>query len=411
MALVVLPRVGVLIAGLSRRVRGAAAREQDAVGVLAALALEGLSALREVKSCGAELRELRRLGDHSQRAARWAARRIVARATAPLINEVLAAIALAVTLIYAGGLVQAKALAAEQVISFFTAVLLLYRPIKGIGNAVQTIAAGRASVARVSDLLADPLEQLDDRPELPPLRGRLELRQVHYCYPDGRLALAGVDLAVGVGRMIVVAGPSGAGKSTLGNLLAGLDRPTAGRMLWDGEDLAEVSLPALRRQVALVPQLPLLFDGTIAANLRFAAPLADDSELCRALRAAGLRRWLSELPGGLATPLGPSGQALSTGQAQRLAIARALLRPARLLVLDEPSSALDAESEQQLVRTLRTLARDRAIVVLSHSRALIAAADEVLWLEGAGLGPRVPDGRRRGWPAPRPESQSIVDGG
>jgi ABC-type multidrug transport system fused ATPase/permease subunit len=238
----------------------------------------------------------------------------------------------------------------------------------------------------VARLLALRPERRQRGPGLTPLQRQLELRGVGYSYPaaDGeprRPALQGVDLSLAVGRVVALAGPSGAGKTTLANLVCGLDRPDSGELLWDAEPITGRPLVQLRAQVALVPQQPLLLDGTVAENLRYGRPDAGQEALWQALQAAGLAQVVRALPRGLQTPLGPDGVRLSAGEAQRLAVARALLRQVNLLVLDEPASALDPANEALLVRTLRQLARQRAVLVVAHGAALLAAADEVVWLQ------------------------------
>ena len=381
LAAVALPLVGLVIGALSRGVKRAAGKGQTQLGRMADRATRGLGAVREVKSCGAEEREVDALARHSAEALRWSLRRIAVRAVSPLTNELLAAVALGLTLVYAGGQVAAGALAAERLISFFVAVILMYRPIKGLGQAVHLAAAGRASVERVDALLQLEPERSGEGPGLQPLREQLRLQGVSFCYGQGRPALEQVDLTLQVGQVTALAGPSGAGKTTLANLVCGLERPGQGSMLWDDQELQGRPLWQLRQQVALVPQQPLVLDGTVADNLRYGAPRATTPQLQRAVQAAGLEPVVAGLEKGLETILGPQGDRLSAGEGQRLAVARALLREVKLLVLDEPSSALDRQNEQHLVQTLRRLGQDRAVLLIAHSEALLEAADQVVRLE------------------------------
>jgi subfamily B ATP-binding cassette protein MsbA len=389
LSVVVLPLVALLVGALSRGVKRAARRGQEQLGRMSSRAVQGLSAIREVKSSGAEERETEGFSRHSRQALRWTVRRILVRALSPLVNELLASLALGAVLVYAGARIASGTLAPERFVSFFVALVLMYKPIKELGLAVNLAAAGRASTERVARLLAlRPERRRQSGPGLAPLRRQLELRQVSFSYPGAggqtgaRPALAGVDLLLPVGRVVALAGPSGAGKTTLANLVCGLERPDAGQLLWDGEPLADRPLVQLREQVALVPQQPLLLDGSVADNLRYGCPDADRDALWRALSAAGLEQVVRGLPRGLQTPIGPDGVRLSAGEAQRLALARALLRRVNLLVLDEPASALDPDNEALLIRTLRQLCRQRAVLLVAHGAALLAAADEVLRLEG-----------------------------
>ena len=389
LAAAAMPVVGLISGALSRRVKGAAGRGQRQVGQMADRATRGLGAIREVKSCGAEEREVAALERHSAEAARWAVRRIATRALSPLTNEVLASLALGLTLLYAGGRIAAGTLAAERFVSFFVAVILMYRPVKELAQAAHLAAAGRASAERVDALLELPAEQGGEVTPLEALREGLRLEGVSFSYEEGQVALQDVDLHLPLGRVTALAGPSGAGKTTLANLVCGLEPPGVGRVLWDGEEITTRPLACLRAAVALVPQQPLVLDGTVAENLRYGAPEASDEALRRAVDDAGLTAVVDRLDRGLETVLGPEGVRLSTGEAQRLAVARALLRRVNLLVLDEPSSALDAANERHLVQTLRRAARDRAVLLIAHSDALLQAADEVVRISGG----QIADGR------------------
>ncbi len=226
---------------------------------------------------------------------------------------------------------------------------------------------------------AEPSADGDDG--LPAFSRTLSFRRVSLRTPDGRQALDGIDLDLAFGTLLAVAGPSGAGKSTLADLAAGLAYPTAGTLSVDGCDLTPSLLPAWRRQVAVVPQDPFLFHDTIRANLLLAVPEASEADLRLALEAAAAADFVRALPQGLDTVVGDRGSAVSGGERQRLAIARALLRRPRLLILDEATSALDSGSESLVLGTLARLRGKLTIVAVTHREAMRRAADEVLELE------------------------------
>ena len=214
-----------------------------------------------------------------------------------------------------------------------------------------------------------------------PLRESVRIENVDFAYPDGTPALSGVDLEARVGEVTALAGPAGAGKTTLAYLLPRFIIPNAGRVLFDGVDSADATLESIRNQVAFVFQETVLFDATVAENIRIGNPNATDEEVRRAAHVAGADEFVQQLPAGYDTPLGRAGGKLSVGQKQRLSIARALVRPARILVLDEPTSALDPETEQRLVAALRTASRDRLVFVIAHRLSTIRAADQILFLD------------------------------
>jgi subfamily B ATP-binding cassette protein MsbA len=385
-AALALPLSGVTIGLVSRAVKRASRQHQDGLEALADRAAGALGAIREVKSSGAEEREVEAVSAHGHGALCWARRRIALRATSPLINELMAAAALGGALVYAGGQIAAGTLQPERFVSFFAALLMMYRPIKALGQAASMIATGAASVDRVGRVFQGVGEEPPEQ-AFRPLRERLVLSDICFCYgDDAQRALDGVDLELRVGEAVALAGPSGAGKSTLASIVCGLERPSAGTLSWDGADITSRPLAELRAQVALVPQQPLIIGGaTLAENLRYGAPSASGEQLRQALEAVGLAE---SLGGDLNLCLGPpDGRGLSVGEAQRLAVARALLRSVRLVVLDEPSSALDPESEERLLDLLDQLRQSSAVLVVAHGSRVLARMDRIVRLEEGRLAP------------------------
>lgn len=269
------------------------------------------------------------------------------------------------------------------------AVLILapefYLPLRQLGQRRHAAMAGEEALGRITAILSIPPPSLvhSSTPPGLPTDGPIVFANVHYAYAGGsRPALHGVDLRVEAGETVVLSGPNGAGKSTMARLLLGFARPDAGTLSVGGVDLGALEPGAWRRQVAWVGQSPTLFAGSVAANLRLARPGATDAELEAAARAAGAHTFIAALPHGYATPIGAGGARLSGGQRQRLAVARALLKDAPFVVLDEPSAHLDLASEAALQAGLRRLLAGRTALILTHSPALLAGATRVVRLEG-----------------------------
>ena len=214
---------------------------------------------------------------------------------------------------------------------------------------------------------------------------RVEIDHVDYVHPDGRRALSGVFLEMRVGEIVAIVGPSGAGKTTLGSLIPGFLIPTRGRVLIDGRDLASLDIDSVRSHVAYVFQEHLLLAESIRENLQLANADATDEDMLRALDLAGCMSFVREMPEGIDTALGLSGNTLSVGQQQRLCIARGLVRDAKVLILDEPTSALDPETEQQLFDSLDRIAEDRLLVVIAHRLSTIRRADKIAFLDDGVL--------------------------
>ncbi|MEJ5868306.1 ATP-binding cassette domain-containing protein [Pseudokineococcus sp. 5B2Z-1] len=254
-------------------------------------------------------------------------------------------------------------------------------------------ARGLESVRSIAEVLAEPdLEVNEGRRAVDAVEGRLVLEGVSYRYPGAEEdALCAVDLEVRPGEVVAFVGPSGSGKSTVLNLVLGFVRPTAGRLLVDGADAAGLDLRTVRRHVSVVPQEPVLFEGSVRENVTYGLVDVPDERVRRALADAGADGFVDALPQGWDTVVGQRGARLSGGQRQRLAIARALVRDPRLLLLDEATSALDPEAEGVVQEALGRLMRGRTTLVVAHRLTTVRAADRIVVLEGGRVrevGPR-----------------------
>jgi ABC-type multidrug transport system fused ATPase/permease subunit len=347
---------------------------------------EGLTHILAVQSQGGEARERHRFDRDSwgsfSRYRDQMALGMVAALAALLPGFAIAGWAF----YYVAGLVIDGRISLGDFSLLFTYFLLLSWACVELGALWLRLQDAAAGLDRVFFLMDYPGEvDLPGARPLPPLRESVRLEGVGYRYPDGTEALVDASLELRVGRVVALVGPAGAGKTTLASCVPRYLTPTAGRVLFDGVDAASATLASVRAEVGFVFQETVLFDGTVADNLRLGRPDASDAELRRAAETAGADEFVRRLPQGYATRLGRSGGKLSVGQKQRLAIARALLRPSRVLLLDEPTSALDPETEQRLVAALREASRDHAVLVVAHRLSTIRAADEILFLEGGRI--------------------------
>jgi ATP-binding cassette, subfamily B, bacterial len=267
----------------------------------------------------------------------------------------------------------------------FTAYLAqMYGPIRRLGRLTNGLYAASASAERVIELLdEEPSVKEPERPlPLGRARGEVELDQVTFGYAGTESsALQDVSFRVEPGETLALVGPSGAGKSTVAKLLLRLYDPTAGAVRLDGHDLRSLELQALRENVALLLQETLVFDGTVRENIAYGREDASDAEIEAAARAADAHDFILQLPDGYDTPVGQKGRRLSGGQRQRLAIARAMIRDAPLLILDEPTTGLDAESGERVLAPLRRLMDGRSTIVISHNLMTVREADEIVVLE------------------------------
>ncbi len=269
-------------------------------------------------------------------------------------------------------------------LAFVAYLTQLYGPIQGVGRLVNSLYSASAGAERVIELLDEvPSVRSPDQPiPLPRARGAVRFQGVSFSYPDvDQAALSGLTFTITAGEKIAIVGASGAGKSTLAKLLLRFDDPTTGTVTIDGVDLRELTPSDLYRNVAAVLQETLVFDGTIRDNILWGRPDATDDAIIAAATAADAHDFIQALPQGYHTRVGQRGRMLSGGQRQRLAIARAMIRDAPILLLDEPTTGLDAESTRRVLAPLRRLMAGRTTLIISHNLLTVTDADRILFLE------------------------------
>ena len=408
----VAPVLAVLTFYTRRRVKAVARRQRTKEGEIASLATETLSAMREVKALGSERFErdrLERVSEERQEAGLEAAR-IEGRFAGAV--DVLGAVGAAAVLVVGVFRVASGAVSPGDLVVMASYARRVHRPLRDLARQAGRIARALVRAERVAEVLAsdDVLEERPGAHDGARARGDLEVDSVSFAYAPERPVLVDLSLRIPAGQKVALSGPSGVGKSTVAALLARFYDPDSGRVLIDGRDVRDCSLAWLRDQVGLVLQETILFTGTVAENIAYGTT-AGRRELVRAAKAAGAHSFIVELPDGYETVLGPRGVALSGGQRQRIAIARTLLRDPSVLVLDEPTAALDERSEAEVLAGLEALVEGRTTIIITHSPALARWADRVMVLEAghavreavpAQLPPAPTAPRRQAGAAPRP---------
>jgi ABC-type multidrug transport system fused ATPase/permease subunit len=383
-ALVIVPLCYAVGRHCSRLVKRAAREKRRRSGSLAAVAEESLGNAVLVRSLNREGAELARFRRESEAivGAELAATRVRALFS-PLVDLIELA---GVLLVVAAGawLLTEGEMTLGGLLVFLAYLSQMLGPVRELGHLANALFAAAAGAERVLELL-DERPRVDDRPAARPLpagAGGLEMRGVGFRYPGaGRPALDDVSLCVEPGEIVAVAGPSGAGKSTIARLLLRIDDPGAGAVLLGGHDLRDLTLASVREHVALVAQETLLPDAAVAEVIGHGRPGASAAEIEEAARRAGAHGFIAALPDGYATRVGQRGRTLSGGQRQRLSLARALLRDAPVLVLDEPTTGLDAAARDALLGPLARAAAGRTVVLISHDPAVVALADRVVEIE------------------------------
>ncbi|MCG8587987.1 MAG: ABC transporter ATP-binding protein/permease [Proteobacteria bacterium] len=385
-ALAFAPLVLIATFPLASRMRGASARSRAAGSVSTTTAEEGMANILAVQSLGGEERQ-RSSFDRDSWSAFGRYRSVLLTGMAAFLMAAVPGTAL---FLYAFLHVADGVIAGVLSTGDFALLFVYYGRIAflcaDLGALWFNLQENAAGLQRVAFLMDQPSEEDPPHAEtLPPISREIRFEDVSFAYPDGTVALENVNLEARVGQMIALVGPAGAGKTTLASMIPRFHEPASGRVLADGHDVARATRESLRSQISFVFQETVLFDATVAENIRMGRPDASDAELERAAREAGAHEFIARLPLGYDTPLGRAGGKLSVGQKQRLSIARALVRRAPVLVLDEPTSALDPATERQLVESLRQARRERLVVVIAHRLSTVRAADQILFVEAGRI--------------------------
>jgi subfamily B ATP-binding cassette protein MsbA len=353
-----------------------AGRIQAELGGVTDIFSENLSATKEVRAFGLEARETARFSRASQTLIRAQMKFMkYEKALTPLI-EIISSAGIAFTLLYA----YKVQLAQDTFITLITALYASYEPIKKLGSLNNELKRGIGALDRLEAVLQAPVAIVDAPAALPLPRatGELVFENVGFSYAASEPVLRDVSVRLPAGTVCALVGPSGAGKSTFANLVPRFFDPIAGRVTLDGHDLRQLRLADLRRAIAVVSQDPVLFNDTIFNNLLIARPEASVAEVEAAARAAFAHDFVTGFPEGYATVVGERGARLSGGQKQRLALARAFLRNAPVLILDEATSALDSESEAAIQLALKQLVVGKTVLIIAHRFSTIRDATKIL---------------------------------
>ncbi len=375
------PVVILMVKYVGGRLKRLSRNMQDTVGDLTQITSEMVSGNRIVKGFGGEDYERRRFKDCSLENRKQYRKLIMTMSINNPVMQLLISFALAGMMYLA--LMLMKSSSAGEFVGFFTAAFLLPKPIRQLSDANSEILRGIAAAESLFEVLDEPVEVDSGEYEVARSEGLIEFRNLSFTYPGSEVpALQGINLSIEPGKTIALVGASGGGKSTLINLLPRFYDYSEGEILIDGVNIKSYRLASLRKQMALVTQNVTLFNASIADNIAYGVLQgADKGKIEQAAADAYAMQFIAEMPKGLDTEIGENGVKLSGGQRQRLALARALLKDAPILILDEATSALDTESERYIQAALNRLMQGRTTIVVAHRLSTIENADQILVID------------------------------
>jgi subfamily B ATP-binding cassette protein MsbA len=385
-SLVIFPVAIVPLARFGKKIRGFSRRSQVQMGAMTTLLQEVLTGQPVVKSFCQEQREKERFSAENKALFRTLMKRYRIRALSSPMMETLGGMGAAAAIYVGGSRVLGGEMTPGAFFSFIAALGMLYEPIKRLNKLNLVIQEGIAAAERIFQILDEEPEvkEVEGARPLPPIANSIEFRNVSFSYEEEPI-LKEINMEIKKGEVIAIVGESGGGKTTLAHLIPRFFDPSEGSVLIDGIDLREVTLKSLRSQIAMVTQHTVLFNDTVRNNIAYGRPGASMEEIVGAAKAAHAHGFIEALPQGYETVIGEGGVRLSGGQKQRLCIARALLKNAPILILDEATSSLDSESEEEVQKALETLMHGRTVIIIAHRLSTVRNAGRILVLKGGRI--------------------------
>ena len=367
------------IAKFGEKMRQVATRTQATMGSLSTLLQETIAGTRIVKAFGREDYENQRFAQKNEHLFKLTLKTVAVSALSSPFMEFLGGIGIGAILFYGGSHVIEGKSTPGTFFSFLTAIIMLYEPIKRLTNVNNTIQRGIAGAERVFSIIdqAPEIRNKAGAVVLPKITAGIEINNVTFCY-EAAPVLKNIDLKIRSGEVIAFVGMSGGGKTTLVNLIPRFYDVTEGQILIDGHDVRDVTIESLREQIAIVTQQTILFNDSVRSNIAYGDIEKSEEDIIRAAETANAHNFIMQLPLGYDTVIGEQGMMLSGGEKQRISIARALLKDAPILILDEATSSLDTESEIEVQEALENLMKGRTTLVIAHRLSTIRNADRIV---------------------------------
>ena len=384
----IVPPTALIVSYFSRRMRRLSRSVQDSLGNITRVLQEAINGNREIKVFGGETYEAHRFQKINNWIRRYRMKVAVNSALIVPVVQIFTVAALSIVVYFASLQSQAGEITVGEFVALITALALLSSPIKRLTRVNVSLQKGLAAAETIFALIDEHPETDTGHIVIEKLRGEIEFRNISYThYGSDKPVLHDINIKIAAGETVALVGPSGGGKTTLVNLLPRFYNPTTGSILLDGVDIHDIKLTSLREHIAYVGQHIILFNDTIAANIAYGAQQRklDEAAIIEVAERAHAMEFIEKFPDGLDTLIGENGVRLSAGQRQRLAIARALIKNAPVLILDEATSALDTESERVVQLALETLRSGRTSLLIAHRLSTIKNADRILAIKNGRI--------------------------
>ena len=387
-AIIMMPLAAILAKSLGKRIGKATSEAGEVTGNFASFLSEIIKGSRMIRIYQKETAELSNAGKKIDLMVdkNIKINKILIRATP--IMEILTGIMIAGFIFYSGKLISSGELEVNQFFSFLAAMMLAYQPVRSLATINMTAYQGAASAKRIFAVIDEPIEVKNDD-SLPPInidKCNIEYENIGFAYKNTKdRAIKNINLDIKGGTMVAFVGHSGAGKSTILNLLPRFYDPQNGEIKIDGQNIKKVNLNSLRRNISLVSQDIVLFDQTVLANIKYANSSASEKEVADACKFAAASEFIDKLPNKLNTIIGENGIKLSGGQKQRISIARAILKKSPIILLDEATSSLDAESEEIIQNAIKNLTKNKTTLVIAHRLSTILSAEKIFVIKDGNI--------------------------
>lgn len=388
LSMVPIPLIILAMKGFNKFVQPAFRNRQIKLGDLNAVLNDSLSGVREIKAFAREEAESARIGDHIKQYRDLMLHALRLMATFHPIVEFASSLGTIVLIYFGGKFILGQTLAISDLVAFFLYLELLYQPIRALSGVWESLQQALAGAGRVSELLneAPGIVDKNNAVELPyKTKGEIDIDDMCFHYERGENVLENINLHIAPDTVTALVGPTGVGKTTLANLIPRFYDVCEGSISIDGNDIRDLTLKSIRQQISMVLQDVFLFHGTVRENVLFGRQGASEDEMIRAAGIANADEFINQLPEGYDTMIGERGVKLSGGQRQRIAIARAVLKDAPILILDEATSAVDTETEVLIQQALEQLMVGKTVIVIAHRLSTIRNADLIVVLEGSRI--------------------------